>query len=108
MIFPVEKSNTPTKSLVSNTSRYLNSNVLLYGDNKVMTFETYKKQPIQENQDDRYAIVTAGEEFRPDRTSFRAYNTPDYWWRIMEANNIKDVFDYKSGLNIRLPTPFNV
>jgi hypothetical protein len=38
--------------------------------------------------------------------SQEAYGVPDFWWRIMEFNNIKDVFDFKSGLNIAIPSQF--
>ena len=44
-----------------------------------------------------------GQEYRPDLVSNRVYGTPDFWWRIMEANNIKDVFEFKAGLNLRIP-----
>jgi hypothetical protein len=53
-----------------------------------MTFDTYKKTQIEENQDDKYMLITAGYEYRPDLVSQKVYYTPDYWWRIMEANNI--------------------
>jgi hypothetical protein len=106
MLIPIQYLETPAKSFVVSTSRYINSKVLLYSDKKFTTFETYKRKPVAESPDDRYSVITAGEEFRPDKTSLRAYNTPDFWWRIMEANNISDIFNYKSGLNIRIPAPF--
>jgi hypothetical protein len=35
--------------------------------------------------------------------SLETYGVVDYWWKILEANNMKDIFDFKSGVNIRLP-----
>jgi len=46
-------------------------------------------------------------EFRPDKMSQHVYGHVDWWWKIMEANNIKDVYDFKAGTNIRIPAnPF--
>lgn len=69
-----------------------------------MTFNTYKKNINTEaTQGDKFTVIKTGEEYRPDKTSQRAYGTVDFWWAIMEANNIKDVYNYTSGLNIRIP-----
>jgi hypothetical protein len=103
----VEKTDVKATRFVSTSSRYAESQVLLYGSNKLPTFETYKRATFKSSDSDRFAIVPAGEEYRPDLTSFRAYGTVDYWWQILEANNISDVFNYKAGRNIRLPQPYN-
>lgn len=107
MAIPVRTSNTTSKTFVTVTSRYYNSDVLVYGNNKILTFETYKRNDIETSAGDRYAVVPPGEEYRPDLTSFRAYGTVDYWWLILEANKIKDIFDYKANINIRIPSPYN-
>jgi len=43
-------------------------------------------------QSDKYFVVTPGTEYRPDLVSKEAYGAVDFWWKIMEANNIKDNF----------------
>jgi hypothetical protein len=90
------------------TSRYLNSKVIYYGNQKKMTFNTYKRQDFTESQDDKFMLVTAGYEYRPDLVSQKVYFTPDYWWRIMEANNISDILDFRSGITVRLPINFSI
>ena len=100
----IEVSDKSATNFVTSSSRYAGSDVLVYyGDNKVLTFETYKRQAIDLSNNDKYKIINAGEEYRPDITSYRAYGTPDFWWYILEANNIFDIFDYKAGKNIRVP-----
>jgi hypothetical protein len=99
-------TNLVSELYVVPTSRYVNSLVVYYGNQKKMTFDTYKKTQIEENQDDKYMLITAGYEYRPDLVSQKVYYTPDYWWRIMEANNIIDVLDFKQGITIRIPINF--
>lgn len=85
------------------TSRYVNSVVVYYTENKLITFQIYKKTPIPTSKKDKYAVVTKGTEYRPDKISQQAYGTPDFWWKILEANDLKDVYELKAGLNIRIP-----
>lgn len=107
MAVSIQSIDTNPRTFVTATSRYASSQVLLYGDDKITTFETYKREPFVNSDSDRFAVVPPGEEYRPDLTSYRAYGTVDYWWQILQANQIFDIYDYKSGLNIRIPTPFN-
>ena len=90
-------------SFVPSTSRFADSTVIYYGNQNRLTFNTYRKNTYPEGPDDKYAIVTAAMEYRPDLMSQLAYGFVDWWWKIMEANDIKDVYDFKTGLNIRIP-----
>ncbi len=107
MAVQIETTDVPTTDFVTPTSRYLNSQVILWGDNRLLTFNTYKRSPISISSEDQFTIIKPGDEYRPDLTSFRVYGTTDFWWRIMEANGLSDIFNYKSGLNIRLPASFS-
>jgi len=98
-----ESTEIDAKRFVPVTSRYSDYPVIYYTENKLITFTIYKKKTIPLSSDDRYYVITAGTEYRPDLVSQKSYGTTDFWWKIMEANNIKDVFDFKSGLNIRIP-----
>lgn len=93
----------PKGIFVPVSSRYADSTVIYYTENKLLSFETYKKTPIKSSSNDKYYLISPGTEYRPDLVSFRAYGTVDFWWKIMEANNLKDIFEFKSGLNIRIP-----
>lgn len=100
----IESSNIQIEKITTPLSRYRNSKVVYYtmGTRKVLTFNTYKKQinnKISEN--DKFMINN--HEFRPDLVSYDVYGTPDFWWKILEANNIKDIFDFKKGINIKIP-----
>lgn len=97
-----ETKISPTK-FVTPSSRYANAEVIYYGDNNIITFKTYKGNDLKQDKNDRFYVVTPGMEYRPDLLSYKVYGIVDYWWKILEFNNIKDVYDFKSGLNIRLP-----
>lgn len=99
----IEPANIDARRFVPVTSRYAGSKTIYYTERKLLTFETYKKKTYKTSNQDRFAIVTKGYEFRPDLVSYKMYGTPDFWWKIMEANDLKDIYEFKSGLNIRIP-----
>jgi hypothetical protein len=68
-----------------------------------LTFETYKRGNDIETAEDQFTVVTKKFEYRPDLLSNAVYGTPDYWWRIMEVNKIWDIYEFRAGLNIRIP-----
>lgn len=92
-----------SNSFVNFSSRYNGSDVVYYTENKLITFPIYKKQPPITSQKDKFAVITPGTEYRPDLVSQQVYGFPDFWWKIMEANGIKDIFDFKAGKTIRIP-----
>lgn len=99
----IEFTNIRPTRYVPVSSRYMSSTVVYYTENKLLTFAIYKRTTIPYNENDKYYVVNSGTEYRPDLVSQNAYGTPDFWWKILEANDIKDVFDFKSGLNVRIP-----
>lgn len=100
----IEVTNINPVNFVPPSSRYANSTVVYYTENKLLTFTTYIKNTYITNNKDRYFVITAGTEYRPDLVSQTAYGTVDFWWKIMEANNIMDIYDFKAGLNILIPS----
>ena len=74
-------------------------------DRKI-TFSTYKKRSQVTSETDSFLTITKAFEFRPDLVSYKVYSTPDYWWKILEFNGMMDIFDFKNGKNIRLPSNF--
>jgi len=99
----VTETNISSELLVSTGSRYINNTVIYYGDENRMTFYTWKREDIPESPNDQFAVITPGTEYRPDLVSRQAYGTVDFWWRIMVANQIWDIWDFKSGITLRLP-----
>lgn len=99
----IQSSNISANNFVDSTSRYVDSEVIYYGDNHLLTFTTYRKKDKNFSSDDKFMIIGKGHEFRPDLVSKRIYGISSYWWKIMEANDIKDIYDFKAGINIRLP-----
>jgi hypothetical protein len=99
----IEKTTLSTRRFVTITSRYYNSEVIYYTDKKFLTFNTYKKNKYPQSQQDRFMVIEKGYEYRPDLVSEQAYNLPDFWWKILEANDMKDIYEFKSGTNIRIP-----
>ena len=104
----ITTTNIRPTIFVTASSRFAKSSVIQYGDNQILTFTTYKRNNRSTSSSDKFTIVPAGEEYRPDLTSYRAYNTVDYWWLIMEFNGIFDVYDYRAGLNLRIPSANNL
>lgn len=99
----IEFTKIDPKRFVPVSSRYADTPVIYYTENKLLTFTTYKKTQITTSQKDKFYVITPGTEYRPDLVSQTAYGTVDFWWKIMEANEIKDIFEFKAGLNIRIP-----
>jgi hypothetical protein len=100
----IEYTNYPSDSFVSASSRYYGNTIINYGNLRSLTFTTYKRKTYAENPGDLFSIIPPGMEYRPDQMSQYAYGTPDFWWKIMEANQIWDIYDFKAGLNIRIPS----
>lgn len=103
---PIELATQLKNSdFVANTSCYINSPLIYWGDKRVITFETYKRQAPVFSDTDKFLVVKSGEEYRPDLVAKRAYGSAliSLWWKIMEVNDIYDVFDLKAGLTLRIP-----
>lgn len=96
--------NVSINRFTTASSRYRNSKLIYYTENKYITFATYKRDNIYTENNVRYMVINQNYEYRPDLVSYQAYGVADFWWRIMEFNNIKDVFDFKAGLNITIPS----
>jgi len=99
----IERSETPIEIIMTPFSRYLNSIIIFYGDKRIVTLNTYLRREFIETGREKSMLITKGVEYRPDLVSFDVYGIPDVWWRILEANNMKDVFDFKVGVTIILP-----
>lgn len=101
----IEVLKSDPRKYIAGTSRYDNNKtkILRFSDSGCLTLSTYKGWDRSFSNQDRFTIVGPGHEYRPDLVSYDEYGLPDFWWKIMEANGIKDIFDFKSGTNIRLP-----
>lgn len=102
-IIEATNRNLTDEQILSTTSRYVNSTPIYYGELRKLTMKIYKKKTPKTSEDDNFMVVKAGREYRPDLVSNEFYGTPDFWWKILEYNNIKDIFDFKAGINIVLP-----
>ena len=98
-----EVGDATGSGFITASSRYVNSTAITYGDIKILTLEIYKRVISPVTSQDRFTVITPGTEFRPDVVSQQSYGTPEFWWRIMQDNKIFDIFDFKAGLNIRIP-----
>ena len=99
----IEFTNTRASEFVTKLSRYADSRVIYYSNERITTFETYKRKKYTSSSRDQVTVITPGMEYRPDLLSFDKYGAPDFWWKIMEANNMKDVTEFKAGKTIVLP-----
>jgi hypothetical protein len=103
----IEPTNIPSSKYIDSSSRYNNTVDVVYyygsDDRQVITFTTYKRQPQIISVNDKFMIISAATEYRPDIVSNIYYGFPHLWWRIMEYNGIYDIYDFKLGVTIRLP-----
>ncbi len=76
---------------------------MYYSEDKFITFETYKRKYNAPSPEDQWLEITPAVAYRPDLVSYEIYGAPDFWWRIMEFNGMKDILEFKPGANIRLP-----
>lgn len=100
----IEVSNTTVDQVTAVGSRYRKGqNVIYYGDRKFVTFDLYIRDKYQQTGAEKVMVITKGVEYRPDLVSFDFYGFSENWWRILEANKMSDVFDFKAGKTILLP-----
>ena len=99
----ITETDIEARRFVTRSSRYIDSEVIYYGENRILTFTTYKKPQNRKSEQDKFYVITPGTEYRPDLVSKKAFGTVDFWWKILEFNNMKDIFEFKSGKNIRIP-----
>jgi hypothetical protein len=101
----VQSTNIQSSQYVDGLSRYIKSNVIYYNTNteQYITFATYNKQSTPTSSSDVFTVLTKKYEYRPDLLANDVYQEPRLWWKILEANNIIDIFDFKAGLNVRVP-----
>jgi hypothetical protein len=97
-------TETTIKPPVSVASRYSRSKVIYYGPDNKLTYTTYKRDTYPVNQDDRYMVISKTREYRPDLVAYEQYGITSFWWKILEANGMKDIYDFQAGKNIRLPS----
>jgi hypothetical protein len=98
-------SDRSPEDFVPRVSRYADNQVIYYtaGEITYITLTTYKRPEFEESPNDKFATITPGTEYRPDLVSQQAYGTVDFWWKILEVNKIKDIYDFKAGKTIRIP-----
>lgn len=94
---------TTIKPPVSPMSRYADQTVIYYGPQNKLTYNTYKRKSFPNSSQDRFMVISKTREYRPDMVAYEQYGIVSLWWKLLEANGMKDIWDFKSGTNIRLP-----
>ena len=84
-------------------SRYTKQTIIYYGEQNRLAFNIYNRKPYTPKGDEKVMLITKGVEYRPDLVSQDFYGFPDNWWKIMEANNMFDIMDFKAGVTLLLP-----
>ncbi len=103
MTVPIENANVNVTRLISGFSRYRKQTPIYYGEQRILTFDTYLRFPYVKTGSERVMVVTKGVEYRPDLVANDVYGISEAWWKILEVNGIDDIFDFKSGITIFLP-----
>lgn len=96
-------TGSSTERLTRGISRYRGQTPIYYGENRLLTFDIYKRKKYIVSGQERVMLINKGVEYRPDLVAYDIYGAAELWWKILEANNIKDIFDFKAGRTIILP-----
>lgn len=104
MTQPIEATNIRPRDILSSGSRYIDQNVIYYGEQKFVTFDLYLRKEYDVIGDEDVMVITKGFEYRPDLVSYDYYGYTDDWWKILEFNKMKDIFEFKTGVTISLPS----
>lgn len=105
MTVPIVYTNIPVQQLMTPASRYRKQTIIYYGEQNFLTFDTYLRKPYVPVGNEKVMVISKGVEYRPDLVSQDFYGFPDNWWRILEANGMMDIYDFKAGKTIMLPNP---
>jgi hypothetical protein len=99
----IESANIETRLFFTPSSRYLKQEIIYYGEKRIITIDTYNREKYQSSGNEKIMLINKSLEYRPDLVSYKFYGFVDNWWRILEANSMKDVWEFKSGKTIILP-----
>lgn len=84
------------------SSRYARTPVINYDGR--LTYPIYKKEKPSISSREPHYEITPDVAYRPDLVSYKFYGAPDFWWKIMEINGMKDILEFRPGRNIILPS----
>lgn len=100
----IERSQITPEQVAAVGSRYRSGqNVIYYGEQRLITYDLYIRRPYFKSNTEKVMVITKGVEYRPDLVSYKYYGFVENWWRILEANQMSDIFDFKAGKTIILP-----
>lgn len=103
MTIRLEPAVIKAENICARNSRYLSQNVVFYGDQRYITFDTYLRREYKKTGKEKVMVITKGVEYRPDLVAFDVYGSQNLWWKIMEVNKIYDVIEFTAGKTIMLP-----
>ena len=90
-------------------SRYDLKEQLLLTDNNLVIRNMRRKDMVpSSNSLDTAHRVTASENCRPDIVAQNAYGDPRLAWVILAANDLSDIFDFVTGLEIIIPASISL
>ena len=103
MTIPISRTILKASEIVKGISRYRKQQVIYYGEQNFITFNIYRRKNYNQRGNEQVMLITKGIEYRPDLVAYEIFNAPEAWWRIMEANNMKDILEFKAGVTIIIP-----
>ena len=91
-------------------SRYdLKEQLLLKEDDNLVIRNMRRNDMVpKSNSLDTAHKVTASENYRPDIVAKNAYGDPRLAWVILAANDLSDMFDFVTGLEIIIPASISL
>lgn len=93
------------QNLSSWRSRYDLKEKLLLNDYSLVIRNLRRNDMVPvSTSEDALHIVTPGENHRPDVVAFNFYKEPRLAWVILAANELSDIFDFNTGMEIIVPS----
>jgi len=90
-------------------SRYDKKDQLLLKDGNLVIRNMRKSDLlIRSNSTDIEYKVEAKDEYRPDLLAYKFYGDPRLAWVILDANDLRDIFELKAGMVIVVPSIINL
>ena len=99
----IEETNLETRFVFGPSSRYRGQTIIYWGEQKKLTTDIYNRNSYTRDGNEKLLVISKGVEYRPDLVSYDVYGFVDNWWKILEANGMKDIWEFKAGKTIFLP-----
>ena len=103
-IFDSVTSSDIIHNILSNSSRYINLDLVKYDDRVMLNVPDKLTITPSPNAPDNTVVITGRLVNRLDLVSLKFYGTPKYWWILANYNRRENPFLLPYGTIIKVPS----